>query len=295
MALNTSEPTISLPQSDDEMSGASGDASFGRKVTLPIAQWFDPSGRWYTNNVGGAVDLVWATWATPRQATILLKVDGPLVAPGTQIFATISVDLGLSARFQRTVPILPGPATSLRVFGKAVHVSAFMVAPAGGTIGQTVSGALSEGDTNPLGDLVSVWNNPASGALGSPIVVGQTSNPSKLTAPGATGGGYLLGCSGFVRPSQPGTLGSAYFLQFYDVPIDSGDAYVGLVEAGLPPFFTLGPFMGALTPCPFSFDRSLRPSLRYVNGLAVALSSNDQGWAATDGAMQAILSWDLGL
>ena len=265
---------------DDDM----GDQQWGRQVTLPLPTTQGPSvenwGPWLQ---GPEVDVVWGIWKAPTHATIILQTSslpsGGVADPIAGIYVRVRVSLGGSAHFTRKFKLIAGPAYTLRVFGRGIHVSAFAV-DNGNPPAMALAGAITLGDTNPLGEIVPVWADEQTCRLGG-VHVGE-GNLMRLS--GASHSGYLLSVMGYTN----GTMlsGNPYYFQVFDLTPSSA------IANGTPALVEIGPLIGP-GPCSFGFDRSLRPSVRFLNGLMWGMSTTSLTY--TTSGVDAIVQADYGL
>lgn len=237
---------------------APADVQLGRTVQLNPVVTPDP----VYGNVGPAVDLVWCLFPDePKHATVVLQT----ALSSTPVIAVVTTSVGGSAQVQRTFAIPGGPPLRIQTFGRMITVSVFQTG-ALGTAGARVTGAIVTEDVNPLADLVTEWVPNATPGLAS-----------QVTPQGQTVNGYFLGCVGSLDPTT-GTAGAAYWVMFFDV------ALTGLA-AGAQPLVALGPLTGK-QPSSFTFDRSLRPSVRFGTALSWGVSTTQGTYTpAADGVL----------
>ncbi len=233
------------------------DQQLGRRVKLNPPTI--PSTGGYALAQGTSSDVVWCLFKKPRHATLVLQTTTPQAAASSGGFAppgvnvTVTTSIGGSATFTQQFFLPPGPTIKVRVFGRRIQVSAFLSGTVGSSPTTHLEAAIVTEDVDPLGELVTQWV-PAYTVAANALI---TPNGQGLTSQG-----YFLGCQGFMAPS--GTAGQTYYLMVFDLA--PGTA----LSNGLVPLVAIGPLVSGTA---FSFDRSLRPSVRFVNGLQWALST----------------------
>jgi hypothetical protein len=207
---------------------------------------------------GTPQDLVRFDEGQPGQAatwTLRLQAQG-----ASPITITVQTATGDSpASFTRSFLLLPGPVRTLRLQGHLVLVSAAQTNAAIETTTQ-VSGTLSPGDSDSLGDVV------------TSLVSGNTPAAQAVAVSGA---GTFLSAQGSCVALGSGD--TQYWLMLFDQNTTP-------VTAGAAPLLAIGPLVANT---PFSADYNTRPAVFFGTGLTWALSTTAGTYTAPGSGAEA--------
>jgi hypothetical protein len=225
-------------------------APAGRSAPIPPPVIQVSSGTSY--NPGPTVDIIGARFNRPRRVTATFQADGTLA------FAVVQTNIG-AAQFTRVFPMPVNMPRSIQVYGSSVNIGAYagnssLVQPTC----KNATAAISPEGVDPLGDLFPQWVPQNGNALAFNI--------------GPAGAGVLLGASGWLD-----TLGTGDTANWV-LGFDSTTAPVSGTTA---PLVSFGPLTAVNMP--FSFDRSLRPSVYFATGLYWAISKTGGLFTTTGG------------